>query len=139
MSTNNTFLAESTEGLTSLSGADLAEKIRNKEVSSVEVTQAHLDRIEAVDGELGAFLHVGADAALAMAKSVDESLAAGEEPASPLAGVPLALKDVFVTTDAPTTCASKILEGYMSPYDATVVRKIREAGIPILGLSLIHI
>lgn len=133
MSTNNTFLAESTEGLTSLSGADLAEKIRNKEVSSVEVTQAHLDRIEAVDGELGAFLHVGADAALAMAKSVDESLAAGEEPASPLAGVPLALKDVFVTTDAPTTCASKILEGYMSPYDATVVRKIREAGIPILG------
>lgn len=133
MSTDNTFLAESTTGLTSLSASELAEKIHSREVSSVEATQAHLDRIAEVDEELGAFLHVGADEALAAARAVDESLDKGEKPASPLAGVPLALKDVFVTTDAPTTCASKMLEGYMSPYDATVVTKIRGAGIPILG------
>lgn len=133
MSTDNTFLAESTTGLTSLSASELAEKIHSREVSSVEATQAHLDRIAEVDEELGAFLHVGADEALAAARAVDESLDKGEKPASPLAGVPLALKDVFVTTDAPTTCASKMLEGYMSPYDATVVMKIRGAGIPILG------
>lgn len=120
-------------GLTSLSAAELAEKIHSREVTSREVTQAHLDRINDVDGTLHAFLHVGAEEALAAADAVDESLDKGEAPASALAGVPLALKDVFVTTDAPTTCASKMLEGYVAPYDATVTKKIREAGIPILG------
>jgi aspartyl-tRNA(Asn)/glutamyl-tRNA(Gln) amidotransferase subunit A len=120
-------------GLTSLTAAELAEKIHSREVSSREVTQAHLDRIAETDGELNAFLHVGAEAALQAADDVDKRLDAGEAPASPLAGVPLALKDVIVTTDAPTTGASKILEGWVSPYDATVTRKIREAGIPILG------
>lgn len=121
------------QGLVSLSAAELAVKIHSKEVSSREVTQAHLDRIAEVDGELHAFLHVGADKALDAAARVDEGLAAGEEPASPLAGVPLALKDLLTTTDAPTTAASKMLEGYMSPYDATVTARIRAAGIPILG------
>jgi aspartyl/glutamyl-tRNA(asn/gln) amidotransferase, A subunit len=116
-----------------MTAAELADKIHSREVSSVEVTQAHLDRIDAVDSDLHAFLHVGAEAALEAASRVDATLDAGEAPASPLAGVPLALKDVFTTTDAPTTCASKILEGYVAPYDATVTRKIREAGIPILG------
>lgn len=125
--------AQEAPELTSMTAAELAAKIHAREVSSVEVTQAHLDRIAAIDTELHAFLHVGAENALAAARHVDESLDKGEAPASPLAGVPLALKDVFTTTDAPTTCASKILEGYMSPYDATVTRKIREAGIPILG------
>ena len=120
-------------GLTSLSAAELAEKIHSREVTSREVVQAHLDRIAETDGEINAFLHVGAEAALAAADDVDKRLDAGEAPASPLAGVPLALKDVIVTTDAPTTGASKILEGWMSPYDATVTRKLREAGIPILG------
>ncbi len=120
-------------GLTSLSAAELAQKIHSREVTSREVVQAHLDRIAETDGELNAFLHVGAEEALAAADAVDESLDAGEAPASPLAGVPLALKDVIVTTDAPTTGASKILEGWMSPYDATITRKLREAGIPILG------
>ncbi|QGU04393.1 Asp-tRNA(Asn)/Glu-tRNA(Gln) amidotransferase subunit GatA [Corynebacterium comes] len=120
-------------GLTSLSAAELAEKIHSREVSSREVTQAHLDRIAETDGEINAFLHVGAEAALQAADDVDKRLDAGEAPASPLTGVPLALKDVIVTTDAPTTGASKILEGWMSPYDATVTRKLREAGIPILG------
>ena len=120
-------------GLTSLSAAELAQKIHSREVTSREVVQAHLDRIAETDGEINAFLHVSAEAALAAADAVDKSLDAGEAPASPLAGVPLALKDVIVTTDAPTTGASKILEGWMSPYDATVTRKLREAGIPILG------
>lgn len=124
--------AEGSSELTAMTAAALAEKIHSREVSSVEVTQAHLDRIADIDDELHAFLHVGAEAALAAAKDVDEQIAAGTV-ASPLAGVPLALKDVLTTTDAPTTAASKILEGYMSPYDATVTRKIREAGIPILG------
>ncbi|MDO5670023.1 MAG: Asp-tRNA(Asn)/Glu-tRNA(Gln) amidotransferase subunit GatA [Corynebacterium sp.] len=120
-------------GLTSLSAAELAEKIHSREITSREVVQAHLDRIAETDGELNAFLHVGAEAALAAADDVDKRLDAGETPASPLAGVPLALKDVIVTADAPTTGASKILEGWMSPYDATITRKLREAGIPILG------
>lgn len=132
--TESTYLAsQSPSELTRMTAAGLADKIHSREVSSVEVTQAHLDRIDAVDSDLHAFLHVGAEAALEAASRVDAALDAGEAPASPLAGVPLALKDVFTTTDAPTTCASKILEGYVAPYDATVTRKIREAGIPILG------
>ncbi|WP_068273527.1 Asp-tRNA(Asn)/Glu-tRNA(Gln) amidotransferase subunit GatA [Aldersonia kunmingensis] len=118
---------------TRLSAAELAGLIHSREVSSVEVTQAHLDRIAAVDGEYNAFLHVASDAALATAAEVDKLLADGGTPASPLAGVPLALKDVFTTTDMPTTCGSKILEGWVSPYDATLTTRLREAGIPILG------
>ncbi|ALG84100.1 Asp-tRNA(Asn)/Glu-tRNA(Gln) amidotransferase subunit GatA [Gordonia phthalatica] len=118
--------------ITGLSAAELADKIAARDLSSVEVTQAHLDRIAEIDGELGAFLHVGADESLAAAKAADDAIAAGEAP-SALAGVPIALKDVFTTTDAPTTCGSKILEGWMSPYDATVTAKLRAAGIPILG------
>jgi len=119
--------------LTRLDASDLASKIHSREVSSVEVTQAHLDRIGKVDGELHAFLHVAGEQALVAAKEVDSAIAAGEKPVSALAGVPIALKDVFTTTDMPTTCASKILENWVSPYDATLTTKLREAGIPILG------
>ncbi|MBC2588163.1 MULTISPECIES: Asp-tRNA(Asn)/Glu-tRNA(Gln) amidotransferase subunit GatA [Rhodococcus] len=119
--------------LTRLGAADLADRIHSGDVSSVEVTQAHLDRIAEVDGDYHAFLHVAGEQALAAAAEVDRAVAAGESPASPLAGVPIALKDVFTTTDMPTTCASKILEGWMSPYDATLTSKLRRAGIPILG------
>lgn len=125
-------LTTPTSGLTSLTAAELAEKIHSQEVSSVEVTQAHLDRIEETNDELNAFLHVGGEQALAAAADVDKQIAAGQTP-SALAGVPVALKDLFTTVDAPTTAASKMLEGWMSPYDATVTRKLREAGIPILG------
>ncbi len=118
---------------TRLDAATLASKIHAGELSSVEVTQAHLDRIAEVDGEYNAFLHVASEQALAAAAEVDRAVAAGEKPASALAGVPLALKDVFTTTDMPTTCGSKILEGWVSPYDATLTTKLREAGIPILG------
>jgi aspartyl-tRNA(Asn)/glutamyl-tRNA(Gln) amidotransferase subunit A len=119
--------------ITGLDAATLARRIHSRELSSVEVTRAHLDQIAEIDGDLGAFLHVGADAALAAAQAVDDAIADGIEPSSPLAGVPIALKDVFTTTDAPTTCGSKILEGWVPPYDATVTRRLREAGIPILG------
>ncbi|OSC27968.1 aspartyl/glutamyl-tRNA amidotransferase subunit A [Mycobacterium vulneris] len=117
--------------------ATLAARIAAKELSSVEVTQACLDQIQATDDRYHAFLHVAADEALAAAaavdKQIDDAVAAGERLPSPLAGVPLALKDVFTTVDMPTTCGSKILEGWRSPYDATVTSRLRAAGIPILG------
>lgn len=116
-----------------LDAATLATKIAAKELSSVEITQAFLDQIQATDQRYNAFLHVAADKALAAAQAVDKALAAGDEPPSPLAGVPLALKDVFTSVDMPTTCGSKILEGWRSPYDATVTARLRAAGIPILG------
>jgi aspartyl-tRNA(Asn)/glutamyl-tRNA(Gln) amidotransferase subunit A len=115
-----------------LSAADLADKIHKREVSAVEVAQAHLDRIEAVDGAVHAFLHVNAEGALAAAAKVDEQIAVGEV-ASPLAGVPLALKDVLTTVDEPTTVGSKILENWLPPYDATVTERLRAAGVVILG------
>ena len=116
-----------------LDAATLGAKIAAAEVSSAEVTQACLDQIAATDDRYGAFLHVAGERALAAAAVIDAKVAAGDDLPSPLAGVPLALKDVFTTSDMPTTCGSKILQGWMSPYDATVTARIREAGIPILG------
>ncbi|MFT3900531.1 MAG: Asp-tRNA(Asn)/Glu-tRNA(Gln) amidotransferase subunit GatA [Gordonia sp. (in: high G+C Gram-positive bacteria)] len=112
--------------------AELGEKIANRELSSVEVTRAHLDRIAEIDETIGAFLHVGADEALAAAEEADKAVASGAA-TSPLTGVPIALKDVFTTVDAPTTCGSKILEGWVPPYDAAVTERLRAAGLPILG------
>ena len=117
--------------LTTMSAADLAGKLGSGEVSSVEATQAHLDRIAAVDDRVHAFLHVSADA-LANAKRVDERRAAGES-LGELAGVPVAIKDVLCTIDMPTTAGSKILEGWVPPYDATPVAKLRAAGLIPLG------
>ncbi|WP_400999035.1 Asp-tRNA(Asn)/Glu-tRNA(Gln) amidotransferase subunit GatA [Agromyces sp. GXQ0307] len=114
-----------------LSAADLAAKLASGEVSSVEATKAHLDRIAAVDGAVHAFLHVNAEA-LETAADVDRRRAAGEE-LGPLAGVPIAVKDVLVTKGMPSTSGSRILEGWIPPYDATPVRKVREAGMIPLG------
>ncbi|NIJ13676.1 aspartyl-tRNA(Asn)/glutamyl-tRNA(Gln) amidotransferase subunit A [Saccharomonospora amisosensis] len=119
--------------LTRLTAAELAGRIHARDVSAVEAAQAHLDRIAEVDDAVHAFLHVDAEGALAAARLVDATLAEGAEPVSPLAGVPLALKDVFTTKDMPTTCGSKTLEHWLPPYDATVTRKLREAGIVVLG------
>ncbi|TPG36824.1 Asp-tRNA(Asn)/Glu-tRNA(Gln) amidotransferase subunit GatA [Mycolicibacterium hodleri] len=119
--------------LVRLDAATLGAKIAAKDVSSTEVTRAHLDQIAATDDRYHAFLHVAGDAALAEAGRIDAAVAAGEALPSALAGVPLALKDVFTTVDMPTTCGSKILEGWRSPYDATVTARLRAAGIPILG------
>jgi aspartyl-tRNA(Asn)/glutamyl-tRNA(Gln) amidotransferase subunit A len=118
--------------LIKMTAADLGAAIAGGQTSAVEVTRAHLDRIEAVDQRVHAFLHVDPEAALAAAGAVDSRRAAGE-PLGPLAGVPLALKDVFTTTDMPTTCGSRILEGWRPPYDATITRRLRQAGIVILG------
>jgi aspartyl-tRNA(Asn)/glutamyl-tRNA(Gln) amidotransferase subunit A len=114
-----------------LTAAGLAEKLQAREISAVEAMQAHLDRITAVDTDVHAFLHVS-DSALDAARRIDERRTAGEE-LGPLAGVPLAVKDVLVTTDMPSTSGSRILEGYMSPFDATVVKKAREAGLIPIG------
>ena len=112
--------------------AQLAEKLAAKELSAVEVTQAHLDRIAAVDGEVNAFLHVNTEEALSVAAEVDSARANGED-LHALAGVPIAVKDLIVTVGQPTTAGSKILEGWHSPYDATVIKKLRAAKMPILG------
>ncbi|WP_127128581.1 Asp-tRNA(Asn)/Glu-tRNA(Gln) amidotransferase subunit GatA [Georgenia sp. SYP-B2076] len=114
------------------SAAELAGLLAAKEVSSVEVTQAHLDRMAAVDGAVHAFLHVNTEEALAAAADVDARRAAGEELAE-LAGVPIAVKDIIVTKGQVTTAGSKILENWVPPYDATLVTKLRAAGLPILG------
>jgi aspartyl-tRNA(Asn)/glutamyl-tRNA(Gln) amidotransferase subunit A len=112
--------------------ATLASAMQAGEVSSAEITQACLDRIDAVDGEVHAFLYVDRDAALASARVVDEQRASGAQ-LGPLAGVPLALKDVLTMRGVPTTCGSRILEGWRPPYDSTVVERLREAGVVILG------
>ncbi len=110
----------------------LANAIATKEVSAVEVTQAHLDRITAVDDKVHAFLHVNAQSALDQAKAVDAKVASGV-PLGPLAGVPLGLKDVLAMKGEPTTAGSRILEGWRPPYDSTVVQRLRAADIVILG------
>src|SRR5919199_6879544 len=119
--------------LTRLSAVELAERIHRREISAVEVTQAHLDRVGAVDPVVHAFLHLDVEGALAAAAVVDRGLQRGDTAASPLAGVPVALKDVFTTADMPTTCGSRILHGWRPPYDATVTARLRAAGITILG------
>ncbi|MFJ9441409.1 Asp-tRNA(Asn)/Glu-tRNA(Gln) amidotransferase subunit GatA [Kitasatospora sp. NPDC101235] len=112
--------------------AETASAIAKGEVSAVEVAQAHLDRIDAVDKKVNAFLHVDTEGALAAAKAVDAKRAKGEE-LGPLAGVPLALKDVFTTKGIPTTCGSKMLEGWIPPYDATLTSRLKDADVVILG------
>ncbi|WP_222193923.1 Asp-tRNA(Asn)/Glu-tRNA(Gln) amidotransferase subunit GatA [Modestobacter italicus] len=118
--------------LTSADVAELSRLLSTGEVSAVEVTRAHLDRITAEDGRLGAYLHVETDAALAAAAAVDEARAAGDE-LGPLAGVPVALKDLVVTEGVPTTSGSKILEGWLPPYSATIATRLAEAGTVLLG------
>ena len=114
--------------LTRLTAVEIAAAIATGETSAVEVTRAHLDRIGAVDGELHAFLYVDEAGALAQAARVDAGELTG-----PLAGVPLALKDVICTRGIPTTVGSRILEGWRPPYDATVTARLKAAGVVILG------
>lgn len=118
--------------LTRMSVGELAAELSSKNVSAREVAKAHLDRIAAVDDTVAAFLHVNETVTLGAADAVDAARAGGE-PLGQLAGVPVAYKDLLVTTDMPTTAGSKILEGWVSPYDATPVAKTRAAGLIPLG------
>ena len=110
--------------------AELARALADKQVSSVEVTSHLLSRIDAHD-HLGAWLCVDAEAALTQAREADARRGRGSSPE--LLGVPLAHKDIFVTRELPTTAGSKMLEGYRSPFDATVVARLTGAGMVTLG------
>ena len=129
-------MSEPTTDLTRRGAAALAEALAAGETTSVELTRAHLERIDAVDGGpdagVHAFLHVDAEGALAAAEESDRRRAEGRV-LSPLDGVPVAVKDVLTTRGTPTTCGSRILEGWVPPYDATAVTRLRAAGLPILG------
>ncbi|MEH1126590.1 Asp-tRNA(Asn)/Glu-tRNA(Gln) amidotransferase subunit GatA [Micromonospora sp. CPCC 206061] len=115
-----------------LTATEIAALVASGDASATEITQAHLDRIAAVDDRVHAFLHVDAEGALAAATAVDERRAAGEA-LGPLAGVPVAVKDIIATKGVPSTAASKILEGWRPPYDATIVSRMRDAGLVMLG------
>jgi len=118
--------------LVTATAADTAAAVASGAVSAVEVAQAHLDRITAVDPAVHAFLHVDTQGALQAARAVDARRATGE-PLGPLAGVPLALKDVLTMEGVPTTCGSRILQGWRPAYDATVTLRLKQAGVVILG------
>ena len=110
--------------------AELARKLKSKEVSAVELATHFLGRVRA-HGDLGAYLATNEEATLAQARAADERIARGDGGA--LLGVPIAHKDIFVTRDFPSTAGSKMLQGYRSPFDATVVRRLAEAGAVTLG------
>ena len=110
----------------------LAGRVRAGEVSARAVVERHLAAIERLDGELRTFLTVCSEEALAAADAVDRKVAAGDDP-GPLAGVPVALKDNMCTRGLPTTCSSRILEGWRPPYDATVVTRLAAAGAVVIG------
>ncbi len=114
------------------SASELATLIESKEVSSLEVTEAFFDRAEKLNNLTLSYLHLKRENAVSSAKQADIDLASGKRH-SALHGVPIAVKDNLTTTDAPTTAGSKILEGWVPQYDSTVVKKIRAAGLPILG------
>jgi aspartyl-tRNA(Asn)/glutamyl-tRNA(Gln) amidotransferase subunit A len=111
--------------------AELSKRLGAGEVSSTELTTHMLERIRAHDAALNCFITVTEEAALAQAKSADERIAAGQ--AGPLTGVPIAHKDIFCTQDVRTSCGSRMLENFVSPYDATVVSKLQQAGAVMLG------
>jgi aspartyl-tRNA(Asn)/glutamyl-tRNA(Gln) amidotransferase subunit A len=111
--------------------AELAKKLRAKEFSAIELTRALLGRIEAANPSLNAFVTVTRESALGDAAAADQALASGK--AGPLTGLPLAHKDIFCTAGVKTTCGSRMLDNFVSPYDATVVEKLKAAGMVMLG------
>ena len=114
------------------SAHEMAAALQAGEITSVELVTAHLNQIERVDNEVHAFLYVDKEGALSQAADIDKRRSQGAK-LGPLAGVPLALKDVLVQKGIPTTCGSKMLEGWRPPYDSTVVRKLKENDVVILG------
>lgn len=118
--------------LVRLTAAQMAEKLAAGEISSAELTRAHLDRMSEVEPDIHAFLHIDEAGAMATAETIDARRKAGDALPT-LAGVPIAVKDVVVTKGMPTTAGSRILDGWIPPYDATLTARIRAAGMPILG------
>jgi aspartyl-tRNA(Asn)/glutamyl-tRNA(Gln) amidotransferase subunit A len=118
--------------LITMTAAELSAAMAAGDVSAADVTEAHLDRIAAVDDRVKAFLHVAADDARARAREVDARRRAGE-PLGPLAGVPVAVKDLFTTIGMPTTCGSKILGDWHPPYESTITQRLRNAGAILIG------
>ena len=118
--------------ITGWDAATTASAVAAGEVSAIDVTLAHLDRIASIDDRVHAFLHVDTGGALSAAGDVDKARADGKV-LGPLAGVPLALKDIVATEGVPTTCGSRILEGWRPPYDATITTRLKNAGVVILG------
>ncbi len=118
--------------LYSLTIHELHEKLKKREIASLELTEAFLKRIEAVDGKIKAFLTVTKEDAIKQAKEADKRLAFGTD-ITPLTGIPIAVKDIFCTKGILTTCASKILANFVPPYDAHVIKKLKDAGAVILG------
>jgi aspartyl-tRNA(Asn)/glutamyl-tRNA(Gln) amidotransferase subunit A len=118
--------------LIDLTAVELLEKLSAGEVTSVELTGAFLDRIQAVDGKVKAFLRVDPDAALQRAAEIDGRRTAGK-PLGRLAGLPVAIKDLLCTRGEPTTCASRMLEDFRPPYDATVITKLKAADAVLIG------
>jgi len=117
---------------TSLDIRNVQKLLQSREASAVEITEAHLARIKQEDKQVRAYLSVCPERALAQAKRIDARLAAGE-PLPPLAGVPIAVKDVILTKGTRTTCASRILEDFVAPYDATAVQRLEKAGAVVIG------
>ena len=111
---------------------ELARKIRDRETSAQAVATAFLDRLHSTEPSIKAYLHVAKDKALEQAESIDKQIAAGEK-VGPLGGVPVGLKDMIITNDMPTSAGSRILEGWVAPYESTVAQKLREAGAIFLG------
>lgn len=109
----------------------LQTMLRNKDLSARELAKYYLKRIEAYDGQLNSFTHINPEVTLAMADRADQMIHEGEFQA--MTGIPMGLKDLFVTRSMPTTCASKMLKGYMSPFDATLAKRFIDAGGVVLG------
>ncbi|HEV2212934.1 MAG TPA: amidase, partial [Gammaproteobacteria bacterium] len=111
--------------------AEMAKELKAKKVSSEELTRTFLERIERHNPRLNAFITVLKEQALAGARTAEKRLAAGQ--GGPLTGLPIAHKDIFCTAGVKTTCASRMLENFVAPYDATVVARLKQAGTVLLG------
>jgi len=114
-----------------LSIADAHTLLKQKEISSQELTQAVLHRVEAIEEKVGAYITVTNETAIEQARLADKNISEGN--ITPITGIPLAIKDLICTQGVRTTCGSKILDNFVPPYDATVIKKLKQAGAVIIG------